>query len=150
MKVLITGAAGFIGFHTCQALLARGETVIGIDDLNPYYDVRLKEARLAELGRSSGFVFVKADIADRAAMEDVARRHRDITHIVNLAAQAGVRYSLTNPFAYSRSNVEGHLVMLEMARNLDRCGHFVYASSSSVYGANRKLPFAVEDRVDHP
>jgi UDP-glucuronate 4-epimerase len=150
MTFLVTGAAGFIGFHTCLALLERGDRVVGVDSVNDYYDPALKEARLAVLAERPGFDFVRADIADRGAMEAVAARHRDITRIVHLAAQAGVRYSLINPFAYTRSNVEGTLVMLEMARSLSRCEHLVYASSSSVYGANRKLPFAVEDPVDHP
>lgn len=150
MTILVTGAAGFIGFHTSLALLGRGESVLGIDNVNDYYDVRLKEARLERLGRQPGFRFERIDIADRDAMADLARRNGTITRIVHLAAQAGVRYSLTHPHSYTRSNVEGHLVMLELARNLKRCEHMVYASSSSVYGANTKLPFAVEDRVDNP
>ncbi|WP_173982906.1 SDR family NAD(P)-dependent oxidoreductase [Magnetospirillum sp. SS-4] len=150
MTVLVTGAAGFIGFHTCLRLLARGETVVGIDNLNPYYDVALKELRLSHLGRNPGFAFVNADIADREAMAQVARAHPGITDYINLAAQAGVRHSLSAPFDYTHSNIQGHLTMLEMARHSDKCRHFVYASSSSVYGANTKLPFSVEDRVDTP
>ncbi len=150
MKVLVTGAAGFIGMHTCLRLLERGDEVVGIDDLNDYYDVGLKKARLARLQEFSGFAFEHADIADRPAMEAVAARHPDVTRMLNLAAQAGVRYSLINPFAYSRTNLEGFVVLLEMARHLPNCEHFVYASSSSVYGANKKLPFSVEDRVDNP
>ncbi len=150
MPVLVTGTAGFIGFHTVRALAARGEQVIGVDNINDYYDPALKHARLAELDKLDGFTFVEADIADNEAMQAVAKAHPEITRIVNLAAQAGVRYSLENPFAYTRSNVEGHLVMLEMARHLKNCEHFVYASSSSVYGANTDLPFSVEDRVDQP
>ena len=150
MTVLVTGAAGFIGFHTCQRLLARGETVVGVDNLNPYYDVALKQLRLSYLAKYSGFSFVQADIADRDAMAQVAKDHSDITAYINLAAQAGVRYSLSAPHDYTHSNVEGHLVMLELARNSGKCRHFVYASSSSVYGANTKLPFSVEDRVDTP
>ncbi|HIJ61499.1 MAG TPA: SDR family NAD(P)-dependent oxidoreductase [Rhodospirillaceae bacterium] len=150
MATLVTGAAGFIGFHTCRRLLERGETVVGVDNLNDYYDPTLKEARLAQLAAMPGFTFHRVDIAEREAMAAVFARHADVTRIVHLAAQAGVRYSLTNPYAYTWSNIEGQLVLLEMARNLPRCEHFVYASSSSVYGANEKLPFAVEDRVDNP
>ncbi|MGJ3258611.1 MAG: SDR family NAD(P)-dependent oxidoreductase [Rhodospirillales bacterium] len=150
MSVLVTGAAGFIGFHTCRALARQGERIVGVDNINDYYDPALKRARLAELDKLEGFTFVEADIADNDAMQAVAAKHPDITRIVNLAAQAGVRYSLVNPFAYTRSNVEGHLVMLEMARHLKNCEHFVYASSSSVYGANEDLPFSVEERVDQP
>lgn len=150
MSVLVTGVAGFIGFHTCRALAEQGERIVGVDNVNDYYDPALKRARLAELEKLDGFTFVEADIADNDAMQTVAAKHSDITRIVNLAAQAGVRYSLVNPFAYTRSNVEGHLVMLEMARHLKNCEHFVYASSSSVYGANEDLPFSVEERVDQP
>jgi len=150
MTILVTGVAGFIGFHTCRALAARGERIIGVDIVNDYYDPALKQARLAELQKLDGFTFIKADIAEHEAMQAIAKAHPDIEHIVNLAAQAGVRYSLENPFAYTRSNVEGHLVMLEMARHLKDFKHFVYASSSSVYGANKELPFTVEERVDQP
>ena len=150
MSVLVTGAAGFIGFHTCEVLLRRGERVIGVDSLNDYYDPALKQARLIRLREHAGFTFVQADIADRAAMEALAKAHPDITGIVSLAAQAGVRHSLVDPYAYTHSNVEGHLVILEMARHLEGFRHLVYASSSSVYGSNDKLPFAVADRVDHP
>jgi len=150
MTYLVTGAAGFIGFHTCLRLLARGEEVVGLDMVNDYYDPALKEARLAILNDRAGFTFHRVDIADREAMAGVAVRHANITRIIHLAAQAGVRYSLVNPYAYTRSNIEGHLVMLEFARRLQACEHFVYASSSSVYGSNTKLPFAIEDRVDTP
>lgn len=150
MKIIVTGAAGFIGMHAVLRLLERGEEVVGIDDLNDYYDVDLKKARLNLLEGRPGFTFERADIADLPAMENVLLRHPETTHILHLAAQAGVRYSLTNPYAYGRSNLEGFIVILELARRLTNCAHFVYASSSSVYGANRKLPFAVEDRVDHP
>jgi UDP-glucuronate 4-epimerase len=150
MSYLVTGAAGFIGFHTCLRLLDRGETVVGLDVVNDYYDPALKEARLAILGNHPGFTFHRIDIADREAVAGVAVRHPDITRIIHLAAQAGVRYSLVNPYAYTRSNIEGHLVMLEFARRLQRCEHFTYASSSSVYGTNTKLPFSIEDRVDTP
>ncbi len=150
MTVLDTGVAGFIGFHTCRALAARGQRVIGVDNVNDYYDPTLKRARLAALETLDGFTFIEADIADLEAMQAVAAAHPDIESIVNLAAQAGVRYSLVNPFAYTRSNVDGHLVMLEIGRHLKNFRHFVYASSSSVYGANTELPFSVEERVDQP
>lgn len=150
MTILVTGAAGFIGFHTCLRLLARGETVVGVDNLNAYYDPALKHARLAQLVDKPGFSFHQADIADREAMGRVAKAHPGITSYINLAAQAGVRHSLKAPHDYTHSNIEGHLVMLELARANEHCKHFVYASSSSVYGANTKLPFSVEDRVDQP
>ncbi|CAA7613583.1 NAD-dependent epimerase/dehydratase family protein [Magnetospirillum sp. UT-4] len=150
MSVLVTGAAGFIGYHTSLRLLARGDTVVGVDDLNDYYDPTLKRARLAQLTAHPGFSFAHADIADRAAMAAVAARHPEVTGYINLAAQAGVRHSLTAPHDYTRANVEGLLVMLELARHNPKCRHFVYASSSSVYGANTKLPFSVDDRVDQP
>lgn len=150
MTVLITGAAGFIGFHTSKLLLERGEKVIGVDELNDYYDPALKQARLDVLLGYNGFTFYRQDIAASEAMFALAERHPDITRIISLAAQAGVRYSLINPFAYTHANVEGHLVILEMARRLKKFRHLVYASSSSVYGTNKKLPFSVEDRVDNP
>jgi UDP-glucuronate 4-epimerase len=150
MTVLLTGAAGFIGMHVAEALLARGDRVIGVDNLSPYYDVRLKRARLARLQALPGFEFLEADISDREAMLPLAEARPEVTRVVHLAAQPGVRHSLVDPFAYVQANVMGHLVMLEMARRLPRLGHFVYASSSSVYGGNRKLPFAETDRVDHP
>jgi UDP-glucuronate 4-epimerase len=152
MTILVTGAAGFIGMHVALALLARGEAVVGIDDLNAYYDPALKEARLARLGREPGFGFVRLDIA---AFEQLATwallDGREVTGVVHLAAQAGVRHSLEKPFDYVRSNIEGHMAILEICRHhLPALRHLVYASSSSVYGANRKVPFSVEDRVDHP
>jgi UDP-glucuronate 4-epimerase len=150
MTVLVTGAAGFIGYHTSLRLLERGQRVLGVDCLSPYYDVRLKQTRLERLRRHEGFSFVQADIADRSAMAEVARANPEVTAYINLAAQAGVRHSLVAPFDYTHSNIEGHLVMLEMARANPKCRHFVYASSSSVYGANTKLPFSVDDRVDTP
>lgn len=150
MPYLVTGAAGFIGFHVCRKLLERGEMVIGVDNMNDYYDPSLKEARLAEISGKPGFQFYRLDIADRQAVEEMAQRHPEITRIIHLAAQAGVRYSLVNPYAYTHSNIDGHIVMLELARHLKQCEHFVYASSSSVYGSNTKLPFAVGDQVDHP
>lgn len=153
MAVLVTGAAGFIGFHVARALLARGDTVVGIDNLNPYYDVALKRARLGQLSSERNFRFVHVDIADRAAFAAALAGDAGagIDRIVHLAAQAGVRYSLENPFAYVEANLVGHLVILEFARQLvGGLTHLVYASSSSVYGGNTKQPFAVEDRVDAP
>jgi UDP-glucuronate 4-epimerase len=149
MAILLTGAAGFIGFHVAQALLQRGDEVIGLDNLNDYYDPRLKHARLEQLKGHSGFRFHQVDIAEPDAVQD-AVAGADIRKVIHLAAQAGVRYSLTNPYAYIRANVLGHTVILELCRNLPNCEHLVYASSSSVYGGNTKLPFAVEDRVDSP
>jgi UDP-glucuronate 4-epimerase len=149
MAVLVTGAAGFIGSHVAEALLARGEDVVGIDNLNGYYEVSLKEARLARLAPHKAFRFERMDISDREAVHGLADRHK-IDRIVHLAAQAGVRYSLIDPYAYVQSNVMGQVVMLELARKLPDLKHFVYASSSSVYGANTELPFSVDQRVDHP
>jgi len=150
MSYLVTGAAGFIGFHTCRKLLARGEKVVGVDIVNDYYDPTLKESRLAQLENEKGFTFLRADLAEQDTVDALLTRHGDITHIIHLAAQAGVRYSLINPRAYTRSNIDATLSMLELARNLKDCRHLAYASSSSVYGSNEKLPFAVEDRVDNP
>jgi UDP-glucuronate 4-epimerase len=152
MTILVTGAAGFVGMHVALALLARGEAVLGIDDLNPYYDPALKRARLRELAGRERFRFVQADIADQGALEPLADEvGPEVTGVVHLAAQAGVRHSLRKPFDYVRSNLEGHLVILELCRHrLPALRHLVYASSSSVYGANAKVPFSVEDRADHP
>jgi len=153
MTVLLTGAAGFIGYHVAEHLLARGEQVVGVDSINDYYDPALKEARLARLLGRPGFAFHRQNIADRDGMAALVAAHPGVDRIVHLAAQAGVRYSLANPYAYVESNLLGHVVMLERARALMEAGrlrHFVYASSSSVYGGNTKLPFAVEDRVDTP
>ncbi len=150
MTVLVTGVAGFIGFHTARELLGRGDKVIGVDNLNDYYDVSLKQARFDVLGGEDGFRFECLDIADRAAVEDLVAKHGDITRVVHLASQAGVRYSLTDPYAYTRSNVEGQLVLLETCRTLSRLDHFVFASSSSVYGGNTKLPFSIQDPVNSP
>ncbi len=150
MTVLLTGAAGFIGLHVAEALLDRGEEVVGLDNLVPYYDPRLKRARLARLEGRAGWRFIEASIADREAMLGLAQSHKGITRIVHLAAQPGVRHSLKDPFAYAEANVMGHLVVLELAKRLTRLRHLVYASSSSVYGGNEKLPFSEGDRVDHP
>jgi len=150
MTVLVTGAAGFIGYHLATALLDRGEQVVGVDNLNDYYDVGLKHARLAGLTDRDGFSFERVDISDEDAMVAVARDHGPFVTVVHLAAQAGVRYSLENPMAYVRSNLVGHAVILELCRHMKGLEHLVFASSSSVYGGNTKLPFAVEDRVDAP
>jgi UDP-glucuronate 4-epimerase len=150
MHVLLTGAAGFIGFHVAQALLARGDTVVGVDNLNPYYEVTLKEARLAKLKAQKGFYFERLDISDREAILGLAAKHPDITHVVHLAAQAGVRHSLTDPYTYVTSNVMGQVILLELARKFSKLEHFVYASSSSVYGGNTKLPFSVDDETEQP
>jgi UDP-glucuronate 4-epimerase len=150
VSVLVTGAAGFIGYHVASALLARGEAVIGLDNLNAYYEVRLKEARLERLRAQPNFTFHQADISDRPAVATALEPHGDVTGIVHLAAQAGVRHSLVDPYSYVQSNVMGHLVMLEAARRMSGLRHFVYASTSSVYGANQDLPFRETDRVDTP
>jgi UDP-glucuronate 4-epimerase len=150
MTVLVTGAAGFIGYHVAGALLDRGDTVVGIDNLNSYYEVSLKQARLAALQSRPRFAFARLDIADRAAVAAALAEHPSVDRVVHLAAQAGVRYSLVDPWIYLRSNIEGHVVLLEAARRLPSLRHFVYASSSSVYGGNHKMPFAVDDRTDSP
>ena len=148
MRVLVTGAAGFIGYHVSKRLLARGDEVIGLDNLNPYYDPTLKQARLARLQARQGFRFVKIDLADRAAMESLFAGAA-IGRVVHLAAQAGVRYSVENPHAYADSNLTGTLHVLEGCRH-QRVEHLVFASTSSVYGANTKMPFSVHQNVDHP
>ncbi|MBW1941896.1 MAG: NAD-dependent epimerase [Deltaproteobacteria bacterium] len=145
---LVTGAAGFIGFHLSQALLDMGTPVVGVDNLNDYYDVALKKARLDQLERRSGFTFYRDDIENQPGLKKIFLNH-PIRKICHLAAQAGVRYSLENPFSYQKSNLEGFLNLLEMARH-GGVDNFVFASSSSVYGANTKIPFSVDDRVDTP
>jgi UDP-glucuronate 4-epimerase len=149
MTILVTGAAGFIGYHVAKALLDRGERVLGLDNLSPYYDPALKQARLARL-EGKGFSFQRLDIARRDEVADFGRRHPEIDRIVHLAAQAGVRHSLEHPFDYVDANVTGHLTMLELGRHLPRLENLVYASSSSVYGGNTQLPFSTSDRTDDP
>lgn len=149
MTILVTGAAGFIGYHVARNLIARGERVVGIDNLNPYYDPQLKHDRLAELRKLGGaFDFHQVDFSDVTALDD-ALSSADFDRIVHLGAQAGVRHSIDNPRAYVSANLAGHLNILELARQR-QTRHCVYASSSSVYGGNTKLPFSVDDRVDHP
>lgn len=148
MKILVTGAAGFIGMHTSLRLLARGDEVVGLDNLNDYYDPTLKEARLARLTPHARFRFVKLDVADRAGMEALFAAER-FDRVIHLAAQAGVRYSLQNPHAYIDSNLVGFMNILEGCRHA-KVEHLVYASSSSVYGGNTKMPFSERDSVDHP
>jgi UDP-glucuronate 4-epimerase len=147
-KILVTGAAGFIGFHVTQRLLSAGRAVVGLDSVNDYYDPKLKEARLDLLKRDPNFSFVKLDLANRAATSLLFAQHR-FPVVIHLAAQAGVRYSLQHPHAYVDANLEGFINVLEGCRHND-CKHLLFASSSSVYGANTKLPFSVQDNVDHP
>ncbi len=149
MTVLVTGAAGFIGYHTALRLLSRGERVVGVDNMNPYYSPTLKDERLRGLLDHQNFTFHQIDIADRIAMNEAVADLK-LTSIIHLAAQAGVRYSLKNPFAYVEANLVGHMVILEMARHQDSLEHLIYASSSSVYGGNSKIPFSEDDPVDHP
>lgn len=148
MHILVTGAAGFIGFHTCQVLLARGDTVVGLDNLNDYYEVSLKQDRLARLTTSAAFTFAHQSLEDRGELETLFARH-NFDAVINLAAQAGVRYSIENPHAYVDSNIVGFMNILECCRH-HGTGHLVYASSSSVYGMNTTMPFSVHDNVDHP
>ena len=148
MKVLVTGAAGFIGYHAAERLLARGDEVVGLDNLSPYYDPALKRARVARLERQPGWRFVKLDLADRDGMAALFRAER-FERVLHLGAQAGVRYSIENPLAYVDSNVVGHANVLEGCRH-NGVQHLVYASTSSVYGANRNMPFSVHHNVDHP
>lgn len=148
MKFLVTGAAGFIGFNIVKRLCTAGHTVVGIDNLNDYYDVSLKESRLDEISQFENFKFIKMDLADTSAIADLFKTEK-FNRVIHLAAQAGVRYSLENPMAYADSNLVGHLNILEGCRH-NAIEHLVYASSSSVYGLNQKLPFSTEDSVDHP
>lgn len=147
-KVLVTGAAGFIGFHLSKRLIERGDQVVGIDNLNDYYEVSLKKARLAQLEGRSGFRFVKMSLEDREGLLRLFKEER-FDKVVNLAAQAGVRYSLTNPYAYIDANIVGFINILEGCRH-NNVRHLIFASSSSVYGANTRMPFSVHDNVDHP
>ena len=147
MKYLITGAAGFIGFHISKRLLAQGISVVGVDNLSDYYDVNLKKTRLRELEGNPEFTFHKLDLADRGGVENLFSENK-FDYVINLAAQAGVRYSLTNPHAYIDSNIVGFLNILEGCRHND-VKHLVFASSSSVYGSNTKMPFSVHHNVDH-
>lgn len=148
--IMVTGAAGFIGFHTALSLLNQGKNVIGIDNMNPYYDVKLKEDRLKLLQAFPNFHFHVADISDKRAMEDIWKQHAPILHVINLAAQAGVRYSLLDPFPYITSNVMGFMVILELCRHQPNFQHLVYASTSSVYGTNKDMPFEEAMRTDSP
>ena len=150
MTVLVTGAAGFIGHHVALALLDAGERVIGLDNLNDYYDPGLKRARCGRLADRAGYRFVEADIADRDAVAGLFAAEPGVTRIVHLAAQAGVRHSMVDPYAYVHANVLGHVTLLEAARRLHRLRHLVFASSSSVYGLNDSLPFREMDRTDRP
>jgi UDP-glucuronate 4-epimerase len=150
MAVLVTGVAGFIGMHVAAALLKRGERVVGVDDLNSYYPVALKEARLATLAGERGFAFHRLDLAEREGLSNLVHQESNIDAVVHLAAQAGVRYSLENPRAYVSANIVGQLELLEACRAIARLRHLVFASSSSVYGANAKLPFSVRDPADQP
>ena len=146
--ILVTGAAGFIGFHVARRLMAEGHHVVGLDSLNSYYDPALKQARLDILRREPGFTFEHTDLADRALVSQLFSKNR-FPRVIHLAAQAGVRHSIDHPHAYADANLEGFLNLLEGCRH-HGCGHLIYASSSSVYGANTKLPFSVDDKTDHP
>ncbi len=148
MKFLVTGAAGFIGFHVSQRLVTAGHQVVGIDNLNDYYDVSLKQARLDQIAQHPEFIFLKMDLADRQAISSLFEDHA-FDRVIHLGAQAGVRYSIDNPHAYADANLIGHLNILEGCRH-HKIGHLLYASSSSVYGLNRKMPFSTDDSVDHP
>lgn len=148
MKVLVTGCAGFIGMHTCISLLQRGDEVVGVDNLNDYYDVRLKKNRLEQLAAYDSFSFHKLDISDNSSVETLFSEH-DFQRVIHLATQAGVRYSIQNPMVYIQSNLVGFANILEGCRH-HNIEHLVFASSSSVYGANTRVPFSVKDNVDHP
>lgn len=150
MAVMITGAAGFIGYHVAKYLLEQGKEVIAIDNINDYYDVALKMARLEQLSHYPNFIFYKQDVADKDSMLAFATKHPSIANIVHLAGQAGVRHSLKDPFSYAHSNITGQLVILELCRRLPKLKHLVFASSSSIYGSNSMLPFSVRDEVRNP
>jgi UDP-glucuronate 4-epimerase len=150
LTILVTGGAGFIGYHVAEALLSRGESVVAIDDLNPYYDPSLKQARLERLAGRSGFRFVRMDLADKEALTALVAAEPGIDRIIHLGAQAGVRHSLVDPYVYVQANVLGHVTLLEAARRLPRLRHLVFASSSSVYGLNEAMPFREQDRVERP
>lgn len=150
MTTLVTGVAGFIGYHTATRLLARGDTVVGIDSLNDYYSVALKQARLDQLTKHEGFTFHRFDIAERAAFEAIQSAIKGVVRVIHLAAQPGVRHSIEHPFDYVDSNLVAHMTVLELCRHNPEFEHLVYGSSSSVYGANTKLPFSTEDRVERP
>lgn len=150
MTVLVTGCAGFIGMHVCARLLEAGRAVIGVDNMSPYYDPALKQARLDRLTGRDGFSFVEADIADRTRMDALFEERADIAEVINLAAQAGVRHSLIDPYVYVTANMMGQVTLMEAARRRGGVRHFVYASTSSVYGANTDAPFSVDQRVDQP
>ncbi|MDC0073647.1 GDP-mannose 4,6-dehydratase [Alphaproteobacteria bacterium] len=149
MAIVITGVAGFIGSHLANNLLNSGELVLGIDNINSYYDINLKKARLEDLYKHKNFTFIKKNIADDDLYNSL-KQYKNIKSIIHLAAQAGVRHSLTHPFDYVESNLIGHVRILELARSIDGLDKLIYASSSSVYGKNKKLPFAVDDKVDNP
>lgn len=150
MAVLVTGAAGFVGMHVSLALMAAGEKVVGVDNLNDYYDITLKQARLEKLGQHNAFEFILLDLKDQAAFSNTLNKVPGITKVVHLAAQAGVRYSIEQPFKYADSNLLGFLTILEYCRHLQGLEHLVYASSSSVYGGNKELPYSVDQSVDKP
>ena len=150
MKTLVTGVAGFIGYHTATRLLERGDEVVGVDTVNDYYSVALKNARLDRLRAHKAFTFHKLDLSDRSSYVDTRTAIDGVTRAIHLAAQAGVRHSIEHPFDYVDANLVAHMTVLELCRHQLNFDHLVYASSSSVYGGNTKLPFAVEDRVDAP
>ncbi|MBE7638264.1 NAD-dependent epimerase/dehydratase family protein [Sneathiella sp. P13V-1] len=150
MAILVTGAAGFVGMHVCEYLLRAGEVVVGVDNLTDYYDVRLKEARLGRIQEYENFSFHKIDISDSETFLTEMNTIPDISKVAHMAAQAGVRYSLENPFSYARSNLDGFLTILEYCRHNKKLEHLVYASSSSVYGGNKVLPYSTDQQVDHP
>ena len=150
MKILVTGAAGFIGFHLCEKLLEEKYTVLGVDNINNYYDVKLKKDRLKILLRKKNFKFKKLDISDNNFVKKIYPIAKNFKVIIHLAAQAGVRYSITHPYKYIESNVKAQISILELAKKIKSFEHLIYASSSSVYGTNKKIPFSINDRVDSP